>query len=120
MDVKAAVRTAKEYVADLLADEGIINLGLEEVVFDEGDGTWNVTVGFSRPWELARNPMTAITGSRTKSIGTTTVCPVRPVLSAILLSASRTSIELPTAFMFGPVWRNDTISQFPGSDVRQR
>ena len=62
MDVKAAVKRAKEYVADLLADEGIINLGLEEVVFDEGDGTWNVTVGFSRPWELARNPMTAITG----------------------------------------------------------
>ena len=51
MDVKAAVRTAKTYVVDLFADEEIMNLGLEEIEFDEGQDRWNVTVGFSRPWD---------------------------------------------------------------------
>lgn len=51
MDVKQAVRTAKTYLADLMADEGIENIGLEEVQFDEGAQQWRVTVGFSRPWD---------------------------------------------------------------------
>ena len=35
MDVKEAVRTAKEYLAEIFADEGIANVGLEEVVFND-------------------------------------------------------------------------------------
>ena len=35
MDVKQAVRTAKEHVVELFADEPIENVGLEEVEFDE-------------------------------------------------------------------------------------
>ena len=50
MDVKEAVGTAKSYVADVFADELITNVGLEEVIFDEGMGAWKVTVGFSRRW----------------------------------------------------------------------
>ena len=61
MDVKAAVRTAKTYVADLFADEEIMNVGLEEVEFDEGQDRWNVTVGFSRPWDR-RNTVNAALG----------------------------------------------------------
>ena len=49
MDVKEAVTTAKKYLLEIYADESITNLGLEEVVFD--NGTWNVTLGFSRPWD---------------------------------------------------------------------
>lgn len=52
MDVKEAVAAAKQYVAELFAQEGIINLGLEEVEFDDQAGEWRVTVGFSRPWDL--------------------------------------------------------------------
>lgn len=51
MDVKAAARTAKTYVADLFVDEEIMHLGLEEVKFDECKSRWIVTVGFSRPWD---------------------------------------------------------------------
>lgn len=51
MDVKEAVNQAKRYVAQLFADEQIVNLGLEEVEFDDAGPTWSVTVGFSRPWE---------------------------------------------------------------------
>ena len=50
MDVKEAVGTAKGYVAELFADEGISDVGLEEIVFEEVSGDWKVTVGFSRRW----------------------------------------------------------------------
>lgn len=49
MDVKDAVRTAKEYISTLYADEGISRVGLEEVKFEtEQYGTWDVTIGFFR------------------------------------------------------------------------
>lgn len=48
MDVKEAARVAKDYVTDLFADEQIKHVGLEEVVFD---GAWEITIGFSRPWD---------------------------------------------------------------------
>jgi hypothetical protein len=51
MDVKEAVAAAKKYVGELFSQEGITNLGLEEVEFDEQAGEWRVTVGFSRPWD---------------------------------------------------------------------
>ena len=56
MDVKDAVNAAKTYVAQLFADEGLSNLGLEEVEFDDGSGAWRVTVGFSRPWDRWKYP----------------------------------------------------------------
>ncbi len=49
MDVKEAAKLAKEYVADLFRDEGISNVGLEEIELH--GQTWEVTVGFSRPWD---------------------------------------------------------------------
>ena len=49
MDVKEAAKLAKEYVADLFKDEGISNVGLEEI--EQGGRFWEVTVGFSRPWD---------------------------------------------------------------------
>jgi hypothetical protein len=51
MDVKEAVAAAKKYVGELFAQEGISNLGLEEVEFDDEAKEWRVTVGFSRPWD---------------------------------------------------------------------
>ena len=50
MDVKEAVRTAKEYIAELFDSEEITFVGLEEVVYSEESDSWNVTIGFSRPW----------------------------------------------------------------------
>ncbi len=54
MNVKEAVQTAKEYVAELYADEKARHIGVEEVVFDERDDAWKVTVGFFRPWDRAQ------------------------------------------------------------------
>lgn len=55
MDVKDAVKAAKDYVQDLLADEQVTNLGLEETEFDPKTGGWHITLGFSRPWNTPRS-----------------------------------------------------------------
>jgi hypothetical protein len=51
MDVKQAVDLAKQHVADLFATEGLFNLGLEEVEYDDARDLWRITVGFSRTWD---------------------------------------------------------------------
>ena len=51
MDVKQAVQTAKEHIAQLFSDESISNVGLEEVEFNETGSVWEITIGFSRPWD---------------------------------------------------------------------
>ena len=62
MDVQSAVALAKQHVLELFASEGITNLGLEEVEFDEPSNVWQVTLGFSRPWDEPRNPFAAMAG----------------------------------------------------------
>ncbi len=51
MDVVEAVSTAKKYILKLFQDEKILNLGLEEAFFDESQGVWHITLGFSRSWD---------------------------------------------------------------------
>jgi len=50
VEVRDAVKRAKDYIAEVLADEQITNLGLEETEYDPGNGRWIITLGFSRPW----------------------------------------------------------------------
>ena len=51
MEVKKAVQVAREYVTELFDGEEIMDVGLEEVVFEDLTDTWKVTIGFSRPWD---------------------------------------------------------------------
>jgi hypothetical protein len=60
MTVKEAVKTAITYTKDLFSDESIMNLGLEEVDFDEKTNEWKVTVGFSRPWNAKKQNLTPV------------------------------------------------------------
>mgnify|MGYP001001298885 CR=1 FL=1 len=63
MDVKEAVKIAKEYVTDLLSEEGMMNLGLEAVEYDIDREVWKVTVGFSRPWNTTKaGPLATLGG----------------------------------------------------------
>ena len=55
MDVKEAARTAKTYITELFADEQIMNVGLEEVEYDDSKNFWRITIGFSRPWDQKKN-----------------------------------------------------------------
>ena len=62
MDVKTAVAKAKQWLVNVMQEEGVANVGLEEVEFDEGHGLWLITLGFSRPWNSVKNAFTAISG----------------------------------------------------------
>ena len=63
MDVQQVVRLAKGYVADVFQDEEPVNIGVEEIEFDDSDDAWNVTIGFSRPWNTSpRNALSPILG----------------------------------------------------------
>jgi hypothetical protein len=54
MDVKEAVKKAIEYVTDVFQSENPENVGLEEVTLNEMDNVWEITVGFSRPWDYPK------------------------------------------------------------------
>ena len=66
MDAKEAVSTAKKYVQDMFSEERIVNLGLEEVEFDDSDRAWHVTLGFSRPWDEPRSVLAGLGDVRPK------------------------------------------------------
>ena len=72
MDVKEAVRTAKNYVAELFADETIANIGLEEVEFNNTSNNWEVTIGFSRPWQ--KNSLATALGNQPPTRSYKLVC----------------------------------------------
>lgn len=55
MDVKEAVKMAMEQFMDIFQSEPIENVALEEVVFNSEDNVWEVTIGFSRPWDYPKN-----------------------------------------------------------------
>jgi hypothetical protein len=50
IDVKQAVRLAKEFATGIYEKEKISRLGLEAVERTEDGKYWVVTLGFSRPW----------------------------------------------------------------------
>ena len=62
MEVKEAVRAAKNWALDVMGDETLANLGLEEVEFDDNAKVWKITLGFSRPWNSNRNALSTLTG----------------------------------------------------------
>ena len=51
MGAKEAVRTAKDYIEDVFAEESIARVGLEELEFRPDDAVWEVTIGFRRSWK---------------------------------------------------------------------
>jgi hypothetical protein len=62
MDVKQAVELAKKTFLEIFAEDHPVNLGLEEIEFDESSGTWQITLGFSRPWDKS-NPLASAIAS---------------------------------------------------------
>jgi len=60
LDTKQAVRLAKEWLVSQYADEGIANIGLEEVRWN--DGEWEITLGFTRQWDDSNLALAGIAG----------------------------------------------------------
>lgn len=54
IDVKEAVRLAKEFAARIYEAEKISRLGLEAVERTDDGKYWLVTLGFSRPWSYPK------------------------------------------------------------------
>lgn len=71
LDVKTAITIAKDFVAEVLAEERPSNIGLEEVEFDDRDDRWLVTVGFSRPWNSG--PLGSFSGTPARDYRVVTV-----------------------------------------------
>ena len=67
MDVRAATRTAREYMTELFAAEGISRACLEEAVYDPDANQWRVTFSFIRHWDAQRS-MDVNLGSNTPQI----------------------------------------------------
>jgi hypothetical protein len=55
MDARQAIAVARSYVLEVFSDEGVEDVGLEEVEYDETKDIWRVTLGFSRPWDQMRS-----------------------------------------------------------------
>ena len=51
MEARAAVTKAKHVIAEYFEDEGVQHISLEEIKPRSNASGWEVTVGFSRPWE---------------------------------------------------------------------
>ena len=64
LDAKQAVRLAKEWLKDQFSDEPVENLGLEEVRLN--DGAWEITLGFSRPWDGLNSVMASLSERLTR------------------------------------------------------
>jgi hypothetical protein len=60
MNAREAAAVAKKYVKEILADEEPTDVGLEEIEFDDTKGAWNITIGFSRPWNSPRKGLAQI------------------------------------------------------------
>lgn len=60
MNVPEVVRLAKRYVVELFEEENPLNVGLEEIEFDDRKKEWDVTIGFSRPWNVNRNVLATL------------------------------------------------------------
>lgn len=54
MDLKEAIATAKQYIAEIYQDEHVSDIELEEIEHEEGMNRWRVTVAFSRPWKTPK------------------------------------------------------------------
>ena len=67
MEVRQAVAVAKQYVMELFGEEGISEIGLEEIEVNE-DGHWNITIGFARPWDRKLGSVLAGANARSYKI----------------------------------------------------
>ena len=67
MDVKEAVQKASDYIHEVYTEEDVQHVALEEVVFDDKEAVWKVTIGFFRPWNQRTGIGAALTEAYWKS-----------------------------------------------------
>ena len=55
IDVKSAVQAARKHADELFADQALQNLLLEEVIFEEDQQLWLITLGYDAPHKIKAN-----------------------------------------------------------------
>ena len=60
MEAKQAIQTAKGYLTEVFNDEGIANVRLEEIEFDDYSNEWRITIGFQRTFKSASLVLNAL------------------------------------------------------------
>jgi hypothetical protein len=60
MNAKHVANIAKNYIIEIYSDEKVANVGLEEIDYNDSEGIWYVTIGFSRPWDEPNNILAAM------------------------------------------------------------
>lgn len=93
MEVQEVVRLAKRYLADVFQDESPKNIGLEEIEFDERDNEWDVTLGFSRPWDSRGTVLATAMGAEPPSKRTYKVVRISNADGRMLAIKLRPSVE---------------------------
>lgn len=53
LEMIEAVEVAKGFAVDLYSEEEARNIGVEAIAKSEDGDRWLITLGFSRPWDLA-------------------------------------------------------------------
>ena len=86
MNVKEAMNTARDYINAMFADEEIMQLGLEGVMYNPDAGQGRITFSFVRPWDR-QNTMAVNSGLKTRA----------PTKWSIFTTATARSLPLPTA-----------------------
>lgn len=69
MDMKEAVRAAKDQILHVFGDEVLSDPRLEEVEFDDNGGMWHITIGFYRRPDLP--PLDGMQGALSAVLRTT-------------------------------------------------
>jgi hypothetical protein len=82
LDSKEAVKLAKDWLAGQMSEEGIADIGLEEVRWNNGE--WEITLGFSRKWDQTFAALAGIGGaSRPRTYRVITVSDAEKRVSAM-------------------------------------
>lgn len=63
MNAKEAIATAKGELLDTFQGEGLAEVGLEEIEYDDREETWRVTIGFRRSWNRPVGQLAQALGS---------------------------------------------------------
>lgn len=90
---KDAIAAAKRSFFEFYAEEKIENVLLEELVFDEVDGVWNVTIGF----DVGRTKIQQPSQNALAMFGQQTLTPIREARKFILAAVDGTFIRMEEA-----------------------
>lgn len=72
IDMKTAILLAKRHLQELTEGEGIQNVGLEEIGYDDKTENWEVLLGYNRPLDTYKEIASGTTANAFGAVPTVT------------------------------------------------